>query len=69
MCIFILQTLSVEASFGKSLNKKFEAQDTLPQTIRITPFNGSYADYLIMVSSGVIKWPSKTNKRTSPYTP
>ncbi|KAJ9290098.1 hypothetical protein DTO021C3_2456 [Paecilomyces variotii] len=48
MCIFILQTLSVEASFGKSLNKKFEAQDTLPQTIRITPFNGSYADYLIM---------------------
>lgn len=49
MCVFILQTLSVEPSFGKSLNKKFEAQDTLPQSIRITPFNGSYADYLIIV--------------------
>ncbi|KAL1851259.1 hypothetical protein Plec18170_006584 [Paecilomyces lecythidis] len=48
MCIFILQTLSVEASFGKSLNKKFEGQDTLPQNIRIAPFSGSYADYLIM---------------------
>lgn len=49
MCIFILQTLSVEANFGKSLNKKFEAQDTLPQNIRIPGFRGSYADYLIIV--------------------
>lgn len=50
LCIFILQTLSVEASFGKSLNISFEAQDTLPTSIRLTPFRGSYADYLIIVS-------------------
>lgn len=49
MCIFILQTMSVEPNFGKSLNKKFEAQDTLPQSIHIPNFRGSYADYLIMV--------------------
>ncbi|KAB8076516.1 high-temperature-induced dauer-formation protein-domain-containing protein [Aspergillus leporis] len=48
MCIFILQTMSVEPNFGKSLNKKFEAQETLPQSIRIPGFRGSYADYLIM---------------------
>ncbi|RJE23776.1 hypothetical protein PHISCL_03861, partial [Aspergillus sclerotialis] len=47
MCIFILQTMSVEPNFGKSLNMKFEAQDTLPQTIRVPGFRGSYADYLI----------------------
>ncbi|KAA8647007.1 Hid1 family protein [Aspergillus tanneri] len=48
MCIFILQTMSVEPNFGKSLNMKFEAQDTLPLSIRIPGFKGSYADYLIM---------------------
>ncbi|EYE98481.1 Hid1 family protein [Aspergillus ruber CBS 135680] len=48
MCIFILQTMSVEPNFGRSLNKKFEAQDTLPQSIHIPNFRGSYADYLIM---------------------
>jgi hypothetical protein len=51
MCVFLLQTLSVEPNFGKNLNKKFEAQDTLPATIRIQPFNGSYGDFLIHVSS------------------
>lgn len=50
MCIFILQTLSVEESFGKRLNMKFEAQDTLPTSIRIAGFRGTYADYLIIVS-------------------
>lgn len=50
MCIFILQTMSVEPNFGKSLNMKFEAQETLPQTIRVPGFRGSYADYLISVS-------------------
>lgn len=50
MCIFILQTMSVEPNFGKSLNQKFEAQDTLPQSIRLPNFRGSYADYLITVS-------------------
>ncbi|RAH71788.1 Hid1 family protein [Aspergillus aculeatinus CBS 121060] len=48
MCIFILQTMSVEPNFGKSLNLKFEAQETLPQNIRIPGFKGSYADYLII---------------------
>ncbi|KAE8352754.1 proteins containing regions of low-complexity [Aspergillus coremiiformis] len=48
MCIFIIQTTSVEPNFGKSLNKKFEAQETLPQSIRIPGFRGSYADFLVM---------------------
>ncbi|KAL3481812.1 high-temperature-induced dauer-formation protein-domain-containing protein [Aspergillus californicus] len=48
MCIFILQTLSVEPNFGKSLNNKFEAQETLPQSIRIPGFQGSYADFLLI---------------------
>jgi High-temperature-induced dauer-formation protein len=48
MCIFVLQTLSVEPNFGKNLNKKFDAQETLPLIIRLTNFRGSYADYLIM---------------------
>ena len=47
MCVFLLQTLSVEPNFGKNLNKKFEAQETLPPTIRIQPFNGTYGDFLI----------------------
>lgn len=49
MCIFILQTMSAEPTFGKSLNVKFEAQETLPQSIQFVKFRGSYADYLIMV--------------------
>ncbi|KAF2646734.1 hypothetical protein P280DRAFT_464922 [Massarina eburnea CBS 473.64] len=47
MCIFVLQTLSVEPQFGKSLNKTFEGQETLPASIRIPNFHGTYADYLI----------------------
>ena len=50
MCVFILQTLSVEPSFGKNLNKKFENQETLPPIIRLQNFNGSYADFLIHVN-------------------
>lgn len=50
MCVFLLQTLSVEPNFGKNLNKKFEAQETLPPTIRLQNFNGTYADFLIHVS-------------------
>lgn len=53
MCAFILQTLSVEPVFGKSLNKRFEAQETLPPSVRIPMFNGSYADFLIHVSSSI----------------
>ena len=49
MCIFVLQTLSVEPNFGKSLNKTFERQESLPASIRIQNFHGTYADYLITV--------------------
>ncbi|KAJ5113926.1 hypothetical protein N7456_002460 [Penicillium angulare] len=48
MCIFILQTMSAEETFGKSLNMKFEGQETLPPSIRVPKFRGSYGDYLIM---------------------
>ncbi|KAJ2891908.1 hypothetical protein MKZ38_010553 [Zalerion maritima] len=47
MCAFLLQTLSVEKSFGVNLNRTFSAQETLPPSIRITGFKGSYADFLI----------------------
>ncbi|CAO2647275.1 Nn.00g081970.m01.CDS01 [Neocucurbitaria sp. VM-36] len=47
MCIFVLQTLSVEPQFGKSLNKTFEGQESLPPSIRIPNFHGTYADYVI----------------------
>ncbi|EXJ91770.1 hypothetical protein A1O3_00320 [Capronia epimyces CBS 606.96] len=48
MCVFVLQTMSVEPSFGNNLNKKFEAQDTLPPSIRLNNFRGTYADFLIV---------------------
>lgn len=48
MCAFVLQTLSVEPNFGKSLNKRFDAQETLPQVIRLPSFRGTYADFLII---------------------
>ena len=48
MCVFVLQTMSVEPAFGKGLSKKFEAQETLPASIRISNFRGSYADFLVM---------------------
>ncbi|KIX09229.1 uncharacterized protein Z518_00308 [Rhinocladiella mackenziei CBS 650.93] len=47
MCVFVLQTMSVESTFGKNLNQKFEAQETLPASIRLTNFKGTYADFLI----------------------
>ena len=47
MCAFLLQTLSVEKNFGINLNKNFEGQDTLPSSIRIQGFTGTYADFLI----------------------
>ena len=49
MCVFLLQTLSVEPNFGKNLNKKFEQQDTLPPSIRLQGFQGTYGDFLIHV--------------------
>lgn len=47
MCAFLLQTLSVESTFGSSLNKPFEGQQSLPPSIRINDFSGTYADFLI----------------------
>lgn len=51
MCVFVLQTLSVESKFGSRLNKPFHAQETLPQSIRLPAFRGSYADFFITVCS------------------
>lgn len=48
MCVFILQTLSTEPSFGKSLNRAFLGQESLPLDVRIPDFSGTYADYLMM---------------------
>ena len=50
MCVFVLQTLSTEENFGKGLNTKFEGQDSLPVSIRIENFSGTYADFIIAVS-------------------
>ncbi|KAL9598618.1 MAG: hypothetical protein Q9219_004363 [cf. Caloplaca sp. 3 TL-2023] len=47
MCVFILQTLSTEPEFGKSLNRKFVVQESLPLSARIPDFDGTYAEYLI----------------------
>ncbi|KAI9149329.1 Ubp5-interacting protein [Paramyrothecium foliicola] len=47
MCAFLLQTLSVEPNFGINLNKTFEGQESLPPSIRITGFRGTYTDFLI----------------------
>ncbi|KAF6845169.1 Protein HID1 [Colletotrichum musicola] len=47
MCAFLLQTLSVEKNFGTNLNRTFERQDSLPLSIRIPGFCGTYADFLI----------------------
>ncbi|EEP78992.1 conserved hypothetical protein [Uncinocarpus reesii 1704] len=48
MCVFLLQTLSVEPGFGCNLFKKFDAQDTLPPSIRLPNFRGTYGDFLII---------------------
>jgi hypothetical protein len=49
MCVFLLQTLSVEPNFGIKLNEKFAAQETLPASIRVSNFTGTYADFLVTV--------------------
>lgn len=48
MCVFILQTLSTEPQFGKSLNRKYIGQEALPLDVRIPDFTGTYADFLII---------------------
>lgn len=49
MCSFILQTLSSDRTFSVKLNKPFEGHASLPANSRIPNFQGSYADYLILV--------------------
>jgi hypothetical protein len=68
MCVFILQTMSVESNFGKSLNKRFEGQESLPISIRIANFHGSYADYLITVSRATRPFRNIANMISSPFT-
>lgn len=52
MCTFVLQTLSVEPTFGARLNKRFQGQETLPLAIRIPDFHGgTYSDFLVIVSA------------------
>ena len=50
MCIFVLQTLTTEPTLGKRLNRKYEGQETLPPSILLTDFDGTYADFLLIVS-------------------
>jgi len=50
MCVFVLQTLTTEPNFGKRLNRRFESQMSLPPSIRLADFDGTYADFLIIVS-------------------
>jgi hypothetical protein len=57
MCVFVLQTMSSEAKFGKGLNKRFENANSLPASVRIPSFSGTYADYLIIVSFSALLAP------------
>jgi hypothetical protein len=50
MCAFILQTLSSDREFAIRLNKVFEGHGSLPGSVRIPAFYGTYADYMIIVS-------------------
>ena len=51
MCVFILQTLSVEERFGAKLNVPFATggQEALPAVLRIRNFRGTLGDFLIAV--------------------
>lgn len=48
MCVFVLQTLTTEPNFGKRLNRRFDGQESLPPSIRLVDFHGSYADFLLI---------------------
>jgi hypothetical protein len=54
MCVFLLQTLSVEPNFGTSINQTFQGQESLPQLMRINNFQGTYADFLIQSIYSII---------------
>lgn len=48
MCAFMLQTLSSSKEYSLKLNKPFATHSSLPASIRIYAFNGTYADFLII---------------------
>ncbi|KAL8711473.1 MAG: hypothetical protein Q9220_004131 [cf. Caloplaca sp. 1 TL-2023] len=48
MCVFILQTLSTEPEFGRKINNTFSTQESLPLSVKIPDFVGTYADFLII---------------------
>lgn len=50
MCAFMLQTLSSSKEYSVKLNKPFVTHSSLPASIRLYAFNGTYADFLIIVS-------------------
>lgn len=49
MCASMLQTLSKDKAFGYTLNRAFEGHASLPASVRIHNFHGTYGDYLICV--------------------
>lgn len=49
MCAFMLQTLSSNRIFSVKINKAFDGHASLPASCKITNFQGSYANYLILV--------------------
>ncbi|KAI8997769.1 high-temperature-induced dauer-formation protein-domain-containing protein [Pilobolus umbonatus] len=48
MCAFMLQTLSSSKEYSIKLNKQFITHSSLPASIRLYAFNGTYADFLII---------------------
>ncbi|KAI9272408.1 high-temperature-induced dauer-formation protein-domain-containing protein [Helicostylum pulchrum] len=48
MCAFMLQTLSSNKDFSIKLNTHFATHSSLPSSIRLYAFNGTYADFLII---------------------
>lgn len=53
MCVFVLQTMSVEPGFGKRMNEKIKGYSTSPARQRLPDLSDSFSsfgDFLIMVS-------------------
>lgn len=51
MSAFVLQTLSSDRAFGVKLNKTFDGHSSLPNSVRLPAFHGTYADFVIIVSA------------------
>ncbi|KAF9341526.1 hypothetical protein BGZ91_007183 [Linnemannia elongata] len=60
MCAYMLQTLSKDRAFGRTLNRPFDGHASLPANVRIHNFHGTYGDYLICSIQHLIA----TTKRT-----